>query len=98
MLDREMLRRRRQEAVEGGRAEEVHGDHERRVDGAQHLHHVEGLQRIASIHRHQENIDPPQLPEVLRRKGVVQMAEMGDAQLGGLENEDGVPSYSVAPP
>jgi hypothetical protein len=79
-----------EEAGEGRAAEVVHRDHERgadRVDDAGHL--VLG-HRVGAVDRDHHDVDLADLAQVLAGELVVEVAEVGDAQVGGLEDEDRV--------
>ena len=79
-----------EEAVERVDAEEVHRDHQRRLERLQHLDHAVGVERHRAVDRHEHGIEAADLVELLLVERVVQMAEMADAQIGDLEDEDRV--------
>ncbi len=81
-------RTRVQEAVERKGAEIMHRDHQRRLQRMQHLDHAVEIERKIAVHRHHHHVDAADFVELLLRQRVVQMAEMGDAQIGHLEDED----------
>ena len=68
----------------------MHRDHQRRIERGEHLDHAFKIERVAAIDRHQHNIDPADLVELLLGQRVMQVAEMRDAQIGDLEDEDRV--------
>ena len=84
--------------LRGGWAEEVHRHHQTRIDLAQDLDDVEGLQRIASIHGHQEHIDPTEFLEVLRRQVWCRWPRCAMHSRAVSNTKMELPSYSVADP
>ena len=89
-LDVPVLADALQEAVERVAREEVHRDHQRRLQRGQHLDHAFEVERRAAVDRHQHDVDAADLVELLLRQRVMQMAEMRDAQVRDLEDEDRV--------
>ncbi len=80
----------RLEAIEDRRAEIMHGDHQRRMDRRDHLHHVGLAQGEGAVDRRQQHVDLAERRQMLRRQRVMEMAEMGDAEIAGGEDEDRV--------
>ena len=66
----------------------MHRDHQRRLQRGQHLDHAFEVERRAAVDRHQHDIDAADLVELLLVERVMQMAEMRDAQVRDLEDED----------
>ncbi len=66
----------------------MHRDQQRRADLCDHLLHVEDVEGEAAIHRHHQHIDLAQVGQMARRQLVMQVAQMGNAELRHIENED----------
>jgi hypothetical protein len=68
----------------------VHRQHEARAQRLQHLDHSVGVERIAAVDRHQHHVDAAKLSEMLGRERVMQVTQVGDAEIGCFEHKDGV--------
>ena len=79
-----------QKFVEGGLREDVHRNDDFRPDLAQDFNHVVLVECPGAVDRHHDDVDRPEFGEVGLRQRVMQMAEMGDAQISDLEDKDGV--------
>jgi hypothetical protein len=79
-----------EEAGEGRAAEVVHRDHERRADGVDHAGHLVLGHRVGAVDRDHHDVDLAEFAQVLAGELVVEVAEVGDAQVGRLEDEDRV--------
>lgn len=66
----------------------MHGNDDGSADLADHLEHQLLWNRIDPVDRNQKNIDLPEFTQMLIAQRVMQMAKMGDAQIGELEHED----------
>ena len=89
-LHRVKTARSRQEALETGSGKDVHRDDELWPDLPQDLDHLLLVQCVGAVNRQHDDIDRAQLGKVRRRQGVVQVAEMRDAQIGDLKDKDRV--------
>ncbi len=68
----------------------MHGDYLRRLERLEHFHHSFEIKGVAAVDRDEHNVDAADLVELLLGERVVKMAEMGDAQIRHLENENGI--------
>jgi len=68
----------------------MHRDHQRRFQRDQHLDHAFEIERVGAVDRHQHDIDAADLVQLLLRQRVMQVAEMRDAQVRHLVDEDRV--------
>src|ERR1044072_8736473 len=66
----------------------MHGDDEGRVDRLDNLHHVDLTQSESTVYRGEQHVDLPEFRQVLGCQGVMQMAQMRDAEIAGREDED----------
>ena len=87
-LDRPLLPRAVEKAAQRVRVEKVHRNDQRRLERGEHLHHAVEVERETAVDRRHHHVEPADVVKLLLREGVMQMAEMGDAQVGDLENED----------
>jgi hypothetical protein len=65
----------------------MHGDHQRRLHLLDRLDHVGLAERRGAVDRRQQYVDLAERRQVPGGERVMQMAQMGDAEVGDLENE-----------
>ena len=68
----------------------MHRDDDRRAHVLQQRDHFGQRQRQASVHRGHDHVEPPDRRVLLRRRRVVEMAEVADAEALHLKDEDRV--------
>ena len=87
-FDVELFPRTVEESFQRERAKEMHWNQKRRFERLHHLEHAVDIERIGAVDRNHHHIDAADLVELLLVQRVMQMAEMRDAEIGHLENEN----------
>src|SRR3990167_7340759 len=82
------------EAVELAAAPVVHGQHDAGLDLADHVDHQRHAHGVGAVDRHHQHVDAAELVEMVRGQAVMQMAEMGDAEVAYGIDEDRVAVYA----
>src|SRR3984893_5414518 len=80
----------RQEFLQTRLRENVHRNDDPGSDLAHNVDHLFLVQREGAVDRNHDHVDRPELRKMGPGQGVVQMAEMRDAQIADLEDEDRV--------
>ena len=68
--------------------EKMHRDDDLRFQRGENFHHAIEIERVVAVDRRHHHVDAADLVELLLGERVMQMAEMGDAQVRDLEHED----------